>query len=269
MKTQQSIKLGDGDLRGCPRREDQSGNEFSPAQVSSSKEGGVGTPSRNENAAIRSYQLLPVRWNCSSDRYLFPTSPPNGFVQLHSAGTDYYYIHRHFFAFSFRTKYYVDVRGIAECFCLFFFVFFFLSPLVVAKTTDHWERETKLILTAMLWNSICHVPNILKKTRVTMISPCAYPVVIDLIEPNGPRVDFTCHLINSGDVENDIRLVYSLQPSGPVDYAKQRGFITPEISRFSLPSTPSPVAPLFFSASRASSSYSSLLSPPSTLYSRR
>jgi hypothetical protein len=80
--------------------------------------------------------LLPVRWNGSSDRYLFPTSPPNGFVQLrhHSAGTDYYYyyyyIHRHFFAFSFRTKYH-DVDGIAECFFFFLFISFSLSPLLL------------------------------------------------------------------------------------------------------------------------------------------
>ncbi len=177
----------------CRRREDQSGNEFSLAQVSSSKEGGVGTPaSRNENAAIRSYQLLPVRWNGSSDRYLFPTSPPNGFVQLrhHSAGTDYYYyyyyyIHRHFFAFSFRTKYH-DVDGIAEWF-FFSFLFLFLSlpSYLSSPRLPTVGVETQLILTVMLWNPIFYVPR-KKNGRVTMISPCAIAVVIDLIEPNGP-----------------------------------------------------------------------------------
>lgn len=59
--------------------------------------------------------------------------------------------------------------------------------------------------------------------------PLWYPIVIDFIELYG--LALVLHVIWLIRIENAIRLVYSLQPSGPIDYVKQRGFITSEISR--------------------------------------
>lgn len=72
-------------------------------------------------------------------------------------------------------------------FCFFFFLFLFLSlpSYLSSPRLPTVGVETELILTVMLWNPIFHVPG-KKNGRVTMISPCAIPVVIDLIEPNGP-----------------------------------------------------------------------------------
>jgi hypothetical protein len=69
----------------------------------------------------------------------------------------------------------------------FFFLFLFLSlpSYLSSPRLPTVGVETQLILTVMLWNPIFYVPR-KKNGRVTMISPCAIAVVIDLIEPNGP-----------------------------------------------------------------------------------
>lgn len=112
----------------------------------------------------------------------------------------------------------------------FLFLFLSLPSYLSSPRLPTVGVETQLILTVMLWNPIFHVPR-KKKWPCNDDFAMRYRSSYRFDWTEWPRVDFTCHLINSDDVENAVRLVYSRQPSGPIDYAKQRGFITPEISR--------------------------------------